>query len=125
MTVSNITVLSLLGKEVSFSVSLDDQIKSVFPNGVQIAGAVEQVIIALNGNHQILVGDEFYPVSDIQNLCQNLYRIFLITPRGETSKPLFIKVSGFFYVFNIMRTIENKALKSTYIIFSSRTSVYE
>ncbi len=68
MAVSNITVLSLLGKEVSFSVSLDDQIKSVSPNGVQIAGAVEQVIIALNGNHQILVGDEFYPVSDIQKI---------------------------------------------------------
>ena len=68
MAVSNITVLSLLGKEVSFSVSLDDQIKSVFPNGVQVAGAVEQVIIALNGNHQILVGDEFYPVSDIQKI---------------------------------------------------------
>lgn len=68
MAVSNITVLSLLGKEVSFSVLLDDQKKPFFPDGIHIDGAVEEVIIALNGNHQILVGDEFYPVSDIQKI---------------------------------------------------------
>jgi hypothetical protein len=68
MTVSNITVLSLLGKEVSFSVLLDDQKKPFFPDGIQVDGSVEEVIIALNGNHQILVGDEFYPVSDIQKI---------------------------------------------------------
>ena len=68
MAVSNITVLSLLGKEVSFSVLLDDQKKPFFPDGIQVDGPVEEVIIALNGNHQILVGDEFYPVSDIQKI---------------------------------------------------------
>lgn len=68
MTVSNITVLSLLGKEVSFSVLLDDQKKPFFPDGIQVDGSVEEVIIALNGNHQILVGDAFYPVSDIQKI---------------------------------------------------------
>ncbi len=65
MTVAHTTVLSLLGKEVSFSVLLDDQIKSFFPDGIHITGDVQEVIIALNGNHQILVGDEFYELSKI------------------------------------------------------------
>jgi len=65
MTVAHTTVLSLLGKEVSFSVLLDDQIKSFFPDGIHITGDVREVIIALNGNHQILVGDEFYELSKI------------------------------------------------------------
>ena len=55
MAVAHTTVLSLLGKDVSFSVLLDEQIKCL----------VEEVIIALNGNHQILVGDEFYQLSKI------------------------------------------------------------
>ncbi|WP_368562716.1 hypothetical protein [Acinetobacter baumannii] len=65
MAVPHTTVLSLLGKEVSFSVLLDDQIKSFFPQGIQINGCVQEVIIALNGNHQILVDDEFYELSRI------------------------------------------------------------
>ena len=65
MAVAHTTVLSLLGKDVSFSVLLDEQIKSFFPEGINIAGLVEEVIIALNGNHQILVGDEFYDISKI------------------------------------------------------------
>lgn len=65
MTVAHTTVLSLLGKDVSFSVLLDEQIKSFFPEGINIAGLVEEVIIALNGNHQILVGDEYYQISKI------------------------------------------------------------
>jgi hypothetical protein len=65
MAVAHTTVLSLLGKDVSFSVLLDDQIKSYFPDGIHITGPVEEVIIALNGNHQILVGDEFYEISKI------------------------------------------------------------
>lgn len=64
MAVPHTTVLSLLGKEVSFSVLLDDQIKSFFPQGIQ-NGCVQEVIIALNGNHQILVDDEFYELSRI------------------------------------------------------------
>lgn len=65
MTAAHTTVLSLLGKEVSFSVFLDDQIKSFFPDGIHITGDVQEVIIALNGNHQILVGDNFYELSKI------------------------------------------------------------
>ena len=65
MAVPHTTVLSLLGKDVSFSVLLDEQIKSFFLEGINITGLVEEVIIALNGNHQILVGDEFYQISKI------------------------------------------------------------
>jgi hypothetical protein len=65
MAVAHTTVLSLLGKDVSFSVLLDEQIKSFFPEGINITGLVEEVIIALNGNHQILVGDEYYQMSKI------------------------------------------------------------
>lgn len=65
MAVAHTTVLSLLGKDVSFSVLLDEQIKSFFPEGINITGLVEEVIIALNGNHRILVGDEFYQISKI------------------------------------------------------------
>ena len=68
MAVAHTTVLSLLGKEVSFSVLLDEQIKSFFPEGINITGSVEEVIIALSGNHQILVGDEFYELSRIDLL---------------------------------------------------------
>lgn len=64
MAVPHTTVLSLLGKEVSFSVLLDDQ-KLFFPEGIHVTGAVTEVIIALSGNHQILVGDEFYELSRI------------------------------------------------------------
>lgn len=66
MAVAHTTVLSLLGKDVSFSVLLDEQIKSFFPEGINITGLVEEVIIALNGNHQILVGDEYYQMSKIR-----------------------------------------------------------
>ena len=65
MAVAHTTVLSLLGKDVSFSVLLDEQIKSFPPEGINITGLVEEVIIALNGNHQILVGDEYYQMSKI------------------------------------------------------------
>jgi hypothetical protein len=63
MAVAHTTVLSLLGKEVSFSVLLDEQIKSFFPDGVHVTGDIQEVIIALDGNHQILVGDEYYLLS--------------------------------------------------------------
>ena len=65
MAVPYTTVLSLLGKEVSFSVLLDDQIKYFLPQGIQINGCVQEVIIDLNDNHQILVDDEFYELSRI------------------------------------------------------------
>ena len=65
MAVPHTTVLSLLGKDVSFSVLLDEQIKIFFPQGIHINGCVQEVIIARNGNHQILVDDEFYELSRI------------------------------------------------------------
>lgn len=65
MAVAHTTVLSLLGKEVSFSVLLDDQIKYLFPDGIYVTGEVEAVLIALSGNHQILVCDNLYLLSEI------------------------------------------------------------
>lgn len=65
MAVAHTTVLSLLGKEVSFSVLLDEQTKSLFPDGIHISGVIEEVIIALSGNHQILVGDVYYQISKL------------------------------------------------------------
>ena len=65
MAVPHTTVLSLLGKEVSFSVLLDEQIKIYFPDGIHVTGAVEEVIISLNGRHQISVGDVLYLLSEI------------------------------------------------------------
>lgn len=66
MAVAYTTVLEMLGKEVSFSVVLNDQLKSYFPEGVHVTGDVQEVIIALDGNHQILVSDEFYELSRIE-----------------------------------------------------------
>lgn len=66
MAVANTNALELLGKEVSFSVLLDEQIKSFFPEGIHVTGDVEEVIIAQNGNHQILVCDEYYQLSKIR-----------------------------------------------------------
>lgn len=65
MAVAHTTVLEMLGKEVSFSVLLDEQIKCFFPEGIQVTGDVQEVIIALDGNHQILVLDEYYQLSRI------------------------------------------------------------
>lgn len=65
MTVAHTTVLSLLGKEVSFSVLLNDELKRYFPDGIHVSGFVEEVLISLSGNHQILVSDEFYELSGI------------------------------------------------------------
>ena len=65
MSVAHTTVLSLLGKEVSFSVLLDEQMKCFFPEGIHVTGDVQEVIIALDGNHQILVLDKYYQLSRI------------------------------------------------------------
>ncbi|WP_110975030.1 hypothetical protein [Acinetobacter sp. WCHAc060042] len=65
MAVSHITVLSLLGKEVSFSVLIRDEIKDNFPEGIHVRGVVETVAIALNGNHEILVCGQYYDLSEI------------------------------------------------------------
>lgn len=65
MAVSHSTVLSLLGKQVSFYLLLDEHIKLLFPEGVHVKGCVYQVIIDLNGDHQILVDSEYFQISKI------------------------------------------------------------
>lgn len=67
MTVAHTTVLSLLGKEVSFQINLDVPKKyiNVFPSVKNIEGKVEAVLLCLSGHHQILIGDEFYQLSEI------------------------------------------------------------
>ena len=59
MTVANTTVLELLGKDISFSVIMADEIKEFFPDGIFESGTVEAVLIQLSGNHEIFVGDVF------------------------------------------------------------------
>ena len=66
MTVANTTVLELLGKDISFSVILKDEIKQYFPGGIFESGTVEAVLIQLSGNHEILVGDVFYSLDEIE-----------------------------------------------------------
>ena len=64
MTVSHTKLLELLGKDISFSVILKDEIKQYFPDGE--SGTVEAVLIHVSGNHEILVGDVFYSLDEIQ-----------------------------------------------------------
>jgi hypothetical protein len=66
MTVANTTVLELLGKDISFSVIMADEIKESFPDGIFESGTVEAVLIHLSGNHEILVGDVFYSLDEIE-----------------------------------------------------------
>lgn len=66
MTVSHSKVLELLGKEISFSVILKDEIKEFHPNGVLESGTVEAVLICVSGDHEILVGDVFYLLNEIE-----------------------------------------------------------
>ena len=66
MTVSHTKLLELLGKDISFSVIMADEIKEFFPDGIFESGTVEAVLIQLSGNHQILVGDVFYSLDEIE-----------------------------------------------------------
>jgi hypothetical protein len=66
MTVVNTKALELLGKDISFSVILKDEIKSHFPEGILESGTVEAVLIHISGNHEILVGDVFYSLNEIE-----------------------------------------------------------
>ena len=66
MTVSHTKLLELLGKDISFSVIMADEIKEFFPAGVFESGTVEAVLIHLSGNHEILVGDVFYSLDEIE-----------------------------------------------------------
>jgi len=66
MTVANTKALELLGKDISFKVILNDEIKVYFPDGILESGTVEAVLIHISGNHEILVGDVFYPLNEIE-----------------------------------------------------------
>ena len=66
MTVSHTKLLELLGKDISFSVIMADEIKEFFPAGVFESGTVEAVLIHVSGNHEILVGDVFYSLNEIE-----------------------------------------------------------
>ena len=66
MTVSHTKLLDLLGKDISFSVIMADEIKEFFPAGVFESGTVEAVLIHVSGNHEILVGDVFYSLDEIE-----------------------------------------------------------
>ena len=65
MTVSHSKVLELLGKQISFSVILKDEVKEFFPNGILESGTVKAVLICVSGDH-ILVGDVFYSLDEIE-----------------------------------------------------------
>ena len=66
MTVSHTKLLELLGKNISFSVIMADEIKEFFPDGIFENGTVEAVLIHVSGNHEILVGDVFYSLNEIE-----------------------------------------------------------
>lgn len=66
MTVANTKALELLGKDISFKVILNDEIKVYFPDGILKSGTVEAVLIHISGNHEILLGDFFYSLNEIE-----------------------------------------------------------
>lgn len=70
MAVAHTTVLALLGKNISFTVSMKvpKRFKNEFPDLCNRSGVVQSVIVDLEGRHEILVDDVFYVLSEIQNL---------------------------------------------------------
>lgn len=66
MTESHTKLLDLLGKDISFSVIRSEEIMQFFPNGIFASGTVDAVLIHISGNHEILVGDVFYSLAEIQ-----------------------------------------------------------
>ena len=66
MTVSHTKLLELLGKDISFSVIRSEEIMQFFPNGIFESGTVDAVLICVSGNHEILVGDVFYSLAEIE-----------------------------------------------------------
>lgn len=68
MTVANTKALELLGKDVSFEIDelVPEIYKDVFPAKRMIYGKVEAVLIQISGNHEILVGNFFYPLDEIE-----------------------------------------------------------
>lgn len=68
MTVTNTKALELLGKNVSFEMDLTvpEIYKGLSPSIQNIDGQVEAVLIHISGDHEILVGDIFYPLKEIR-----------------------------------------------------------
>ena len=66
MTAANTNPLELLGKQISFSVILSDELNEFFPDGILESGIVEAVLVEVSGNHEILVGDVFYSLDEIE-----------------------------------------------------------
>ena len=68
MTVANTKALELLGKDVSFEIDelVPEIYKDVFPAKRMIYGKVDAVLIQISGNHEILVGDVFYSLNEIE-----------------------------------------------------------
>jgi hypothetical protein len=66
MTVSYTNPLSLLGKEISFTVLLKDELKQFFSDPIIEHGLVEAVLVDLIGKHEILVKDNFYSLDEIE-----------------------------------------------------------
>jgi hypothetical protein len=68
MTAANTKALELLGKDVSFEIDelVPEIYKDVFPAKRMIYGKVEAVLIHISGNHEILVGDFFYVLNEIE-----------------------------------------------------------
>lgn len=67
MAVAHTTVLELLGNNISFTVrhSVPEEYRSIFPEFEVLTGQVKGVLISLDGNHEILIDEEFYSFSDI------------------------------------------------------------
>jgi urease beta subunit len=68
MAVAHTTVLELLGKQVSFNLSI------LFESNAYLltyTGTVVEVIISLSGDHQISIGSDFHYLSDLQDFCVN------------------------------------------------------
>lgn len=70
MAVSHTTALNLLGKHVSFTVSLNvpEKYKDVFSNFCEKTGIVESVLIHLSGDHQFEVDGNLYSFDEVKNL---------------------------------------------------------
>lgn len=68
MAVEHTSVLSLLGKNISFVVSYNfpENFKNQFPDFCNKSGVVQSVIIDLQGDHGIFVDDEYYSLSQIE-----------------------------------------------------------
>ena len=67
MAVSHTTVLDLLGKNISFTVrrSVPGEYRSIFPEFEAFTGQVKGVLISFDDEHEVLIDNEFYLLSEI------------------------------------------------------------